>query len=66
MSEEISSPDLCLLSQKHRNSTTMSVGKFAVGIEDVVGDTLVPAEHLNAANKAKFITEVGERSDYKV
>jgi hypothetical protein len=37
-----------------------------VGIEDVVGDTLVPAEHLNDANKAKFITEVGERCDYKV
>jgi hypothetical protein len=36
---------------------------LCVGIEDVVGDTFVPAEHLNYANMAKFISEVGERNE---
>jgi hypothetical protein len=61
MSEEDSSPDRQgLLSQKTLQQYNAVRRQFfrCVGIEDVAGDTFVLL--------AKFITEVGERNDYKV
>jgi hypothetical protein len=66
MSEETSSQGLLYQKTSQQYNNVRCQFCLCVGIENVVGVTFVPAEHLNDANMAKAITEVGERSDYKV